>query len=89
MANIRTPLTSLPWSFCGYMLNTKVHLFSASMSPEHWAFLKHWKEIFPSAEVWAVPGPHRRLMGVKARSPCVSSLGAKSLRENVWEGVGG
>ncbi|CAM9522088.1 unnamed protein product [Ectocarpus sp. 12 AP-2014] len=45
---------------------TKVHLFSASVSPEHWAFLKHWKVIFPAAEVWAVPGPHRRLMGVEA-----------------------
>ncbi|CBN75526.1 conserved unknown protein [Ectocarpus siliculosus] len=44
---------------------TKVHLFSASVSPEHWAFLKHWKAIFPAAEVWAVPGPHRRLVGVE------------------------
>lgn len=45
------------------------------MSPEHWAFLKYWKEVFPSAEVWSVPGPHRRLMGVEvSRQPQVNGL---------------
>eukprot|EP00903_Cladosiphon_okamuranus_P013972 g12993.t1 len=57
-------LDMLRSSFPAIGPTAKVHLFSTSMSPEHWAFLKHWKEVFPSAEVWAVPGPHQRLMGV-------------------------
>ncbi|CAB1107363.1 unnamed protein product [Ectocarpus sp. CCAP 1310/34] len=59
---------------------TKVHLFSASVSPEHWAFLKHWKAIFPAAEVWAVPGPHRRLMGVEA-SMGLCGVSARSMKK--------
>ncbi|CAM9586287.1 unnamed protein product [Pylaiella littoralis] len=54
-------------SFSAVGPTAKVHLFSASVSPEHWAFLKCWKEIFPSAEIWSVPGPHRRFMGVEVR----------------------
>ncbi|CAM9310916.1 unnamed protein product, partial [Hapterophycus canaliculatus] len=53
-------------SFPAVGSTTKIHLFSGSVSPEHWAFIRHWKDIFPSAEVWAVPGPHQRLMGVEA-----------------------
>ncbi|CAM9918527.1 unnamed protein product, partial [Discosporangium mesarthrocarpum] len=45
--------------------SSKVHLVSSSRSPEHWVFMKHWKELFPRAEIWAVPGPHRRFMGVE------------------------